>query len=267
MRWKDWSRHPAVAWAPAVLGVLLWSGLGWAFARVPSPLTVAGEVWALLGEGEAWRSYASTLARTLVSFVVAAVGGVSVGVALGSIREWGRGIEAVVDFLRSIPGPALLPVFIVAFGIYNGPKIALAVAVCVLINITYTTYGVRAEWRALRTEWFTAVGAKWHRVLRMSVLPGAVLQISAGLRITLSLALVLSTLAEYVLMTGSGAGALIRISYEDDRVARMYAYIILLGVVGYGLNVCFVLTERKLRDWREPGSHGQMERLPGLVID
>lgn len=241
--------------APAIGFLALWQfavTLGW-LSRVPGPFTVFVAAAVAAFEGDVLRAFGGTLGRTVGSFVLAAALGVSLGVVAGAAGAFGKGVEGLVDFLRSIPAPALLPVFLSLFGLYTAPKIAFAVFVCFLINVIYTAYGVRREQASLRTTWARIQSPKAGFVLWNVVLPGAAVDVLAGLRITLSLALVLSTLVEYVLTTGEGAGVLIRFAYDDNQRVTMYALIVLLGVAGYSLNLAFLALERAITRRVRPG--------------
>ena len=233
-------------WLPTVLFIAAWEAGSRLLTSVPSAGKVAIALLDLLREKAVYAGIGQTLGRSIASFAVAALVGIFFGAAIGAGGRFGDGFSALIDFLRSVPAPALLPVFMSLLGLYSGPKLMLAIFVCALVNIVYVSYGIRRESRSLRAEMGRLFGAgRWFLFIHV-VLPGAIESIIAGLRVTLSLALVLSTLAELVLMTGGGAGVMIRISYEDREEARMFALILMIGVVGYLLNRLFTVLESNI---------------------
>ena len=233
-----------------------------ASGALPGPLPIA---WALLEElttSKCWIALGATSLRTLMSFVIAALLGIGLGIIPGRPGPLRDGTEAVIDFLRSIPGPALLPIFMTLFGLYAGPKIALAVFVCSLINAVYAGTGIRMAGRSPRVLMAESFGASRRTTFWKVIFPSALELIISGLRVTLSLALVLSVLAELVLMTGNGIGVLIRVAYEDRKVAEMYATIILSGGLGMLFNKAFVLAERSMTWYGRAGVlHGRLRSL------
>ena len=84
--------------------------------------------------------------------------------------------------------------------------------------------------------------------VRRLVLPAALPQIVAGMRTSLSLAVIMMVLAEYFSST-SGVGYVLLISKNTFQLAPMWAAIVLIGVLGYLLNVLFLLAERRVLAW------------------
>lgn len=240
---------------PFILLLIIWSIISGILKKdqIPYPWEVFIELILSFSGKEIYSGIKSTLGRTLISFFISAAIGTLIGSFMSTLPKIQKGLEAIVDFLRSIPAPALLPIFMVFFGIFTGPKIALAVFGCGLINIVYTYYGIRQESISVRTEMLKVINAPSWFIYTRVVFPGAIENIFTGLRVTLSLSLVLSTLAEYVLQTGNGVGVLIRINYEDGEYIYMYALILLLGILGYALNRIFQFIEVIVIKKRHPG--------------
>jgi ABC-type nitrate/sulfonate/bicarbonate transport system permease component len=244
--------YPLLGWIGASLCWWLIAELG-IVRNIPPPENVLVVMLGRLGEARAWIELGSTLQRTFLAFMVSAIGGIGIGAAMGALPALRAAATGFVDFLRSIPAPALLPVFIAALGLYDAPKIAFAVFVCLLINLVYTGYGVANEAASERAQWCRTITTSNVFLLRSVLLPGAVPYIIAGLRVTMSLSLVLVTLGEYILMTGQGIGVAIRIAYEDRQFEHMFATILILGIAGYIINVSFLVLERSVFRWFSPG--------------
>lgn len=247
-----------VVLVPAFLLVVGWS-LSVLFVdsrSLPAPSAVVAAFLKQLVEGEFLAAVAQTATRAIISFIASAL----IGLLLGLFPPPGaarRGVDAVVTFLRGIPGPALLPLFMTAFGLFWGPKLALAIFVCALINAAYTSAGIREAESSRRAEMARTFGAGRSWIFLRVVLPSALERILSGWRITLALSLALSVLAEYVLLTGVGMGVLLRLSYEDRLVERMYALILWTGCLGLMFNSAFDWLERRIAWYKLEPIEGQ----------
>ena len=199
---------------------------------------------------------APSLARLLGGWLIAVVGGVAVGTAIGLVRNLGDYLSPVIEFVRAIPPPALIPPFLVVFGLGSDMKVALIAIGVVWPILLNTIDGVRSvdpvlvdTGRAFRTGRL--------RRLAFIVLPSAAPRIFAGLRVSLSLALILMVISEMVAATG-GIGFTILQAERGFAVSEMWAGIVLLGVLGYVLNTLLLLAERRLLAWHR-GARGREE--------
>jgi ABC-type nitrate/sulfonate/bicarbonate transport system permease component len=152
-----------------------------------------------------------------------------------------------VEFLRAIPPPALLPIAIVVLGVGNSMKVALIAGGCVWPILLNTIDGVAGVDPVLRDT----AGA--YRVTRRDrlvhvVLPAASPQIFAGIRLAVSLALILMVISEMVAGT-NGIGHFILESQRTFDIPQMWSGILLLGILGYALNGVTVLIERRVLRW------------------
>ena len=152
-----------------------------------------------------------------------------------------------MEFLRAIPPPALLPFSIVVLGVGNSGKIFLIAFVCVWPVLLNTIDGVTAIDPTLR-ETARVYGVKGMDRLRRIVLPAACPQIFAGMRTSLSLALILMVISEMVAST-DGIGFFVLQSQRSFAIPEMWSGILLLGLLGYVLNVIFILVERRVLAW------------------
>lgn len=188
-----------------------------------------------------------SLGRMTAGYLAAAAIGILGGLALGSWPRVLRAVEPLVDFLRSVPPPALLPLAIVLFGIGNAMKIFIIVLVCVWPVLLNTVDGVRAMDPTM------AAMARVYRVtglerLRTVTLPAAAPQIFAGLRTSLSLALIMMVVSEMI-ASSNGIGHFVIEAQRTFAVTDMWAGILLIGILGYLINAGFVLLERRVLRW------------------
>jgi ABC-type nitrate/sulfonate/bicarbonate transport system permease component len=188
-----------------------------------------------------------SLKRVLVGWFLAAVVGVAVGVAVGAYRPLAPYVDPLVHFLRSLPPPAILPVFLVLFGIGDRMKIyfiAFGVVWPILLN---TIRGVRSV-PELQIETGRVFGIGRTRRLLAIIIPAASPQIFAGLRIALSLSLVLMVISELVAASG-GIGYEILQGQATFDFPNMWAGIVVVGVVGVLLNALLSAAESVALGW------------------
>jgi len=216
----------------------------------PPPNEVLREVW------DGWiRDWSNTwdenlrpsLTRLLAGFLLAAVLSVGFGVAIGRSRALGDYVEPIIHFVRSIPPPALLPLFLVLLGIGDNMKVVL-IAVGVFPPILLNTIeGVRSI-DPLYLDTATAYRIPRRRRLTHVILPGAAPKIFAGLRISLSIAVILMVISELVAAT-NGVGFRILRAQRQFKMVDLWAGLVVLGAIGAALNGVLALIERRVLRW------------------
>jgi ABC-type nitrate/sulfonate/bicarbonate transport system permease component len=172
---------------------------------------------------------------------------VAIGIPLGLSPLLRRAMSPIVEFLRAIPPPALLPFAIVVLGVGNSGKVFLIAFVCLWPVLLNTIDGVMGIDPTLR-ETARSYGVSGRDRLLRIVLPAASPQIFAGMRTSLSLALILMVISEMVAST-NGIGFFVLQSQRSFAIPEMWAGILLLGLLGYTLNLIFLLAERRVLAW------------------
>ncbi len=201
-----------------------------------------------LAGGPLLKDFAVTLWRTLESFLIAAVVGVPLGVLLGSSEKAYRSVEFLIDFFRSTPSSALIPLFLMIFGVSDINKVAIAAFGALLIVVFNSAYGV-INARKQRVMAARVMGASRWQIFR-DVLVWESLQPSfVGLRSAVSMALVIVIVAEMFIGSDSGLGNRIINSQQVMNVRDMYAAILSAGGLGYALNILFLMGERRIIHW------------------
>jgi len=189
-----------------------------------------------------------TLERTLVAFAIATAVGMPLGIALGSNERAYRSVEFVIDFFRSTPASALIPLFLLIFGISNVNKVAIAAFGAFLIVIFNCAYGV-INARKQRMAAAKVMGASRWQIFK-DVLFWESLQPSfVGLRSAVSMALVIVVVAEMFIGSENGLGHKIIDAQQVMNVRVMYAAIMAAGILGYALNVAFLALEKRVVHW------------------
>ena len=162
---------------------------------LPGPGVTLQHLWTVTVGGSMAVDFGATLLRTGQAFAIATVIGVPLGVALGSSEPLYRSVEFLIDFFRSTPSSALIPLFMLFFGITDFNKVAIAAFAAVLVVMFNSAYGVM---NAKRTRIMAAqvMGASRWQTFRDVLLWESLPQTFIGLRSGISLALVIVVVAE-----------------------------------------------------------------------
>ena len=197
---------------------------------------------------------AVTVGRFLQGYFLAAVLAVTLGVVLGYYRSLHGLLATVIELLRPMPSVAIIPVAILLLGIGDRMIVAVTVYASLWPMLINTIDGVRhIDGTLIDTGRTFGLGRR--RILWQIILPGASPYIVTGLRIGLSIALILVTTAEMI--AGSkGLGFFILDEERGMNSANMYAGILVVALLGYLLNRLFLWLEAKAMRWR----HGMMAR-------
>jgi ABC-type nitrate/sulfonate/bicarbonate transport system permease component len=233
-----------------VVLLLLWqiSALYWADSPNWPPFTaVLASIGAGLKSGELVAVFGSSFYRMALGYAIGVACGLGVGLAMANARWMHAALEPMVELLRPIPIPAIVPPLILLLGVDDELKIfviAFSVFFPVLVN---TIGGVRAvDPVAVDVARTLRVGRL--RTLRSVILPASLPYVLAGMRISLSLALIVTVLAEMI-AGAAGIGYYLITTQYAMRAADMYGAIVLLALAGYVLNRGFVAAERRLLHW------------------
>jgi NitT/TauT family transport system permease protein len=243
---------PGAAAATLIGLVLLWQA-GASAGRIstqflPAPFAIARALVQLAESGELQVHLGASLQRLAIGWSVGTVCGVAVGFLVG-VSSWARSpVMAIVSALFPIPKIALVPLFIIWFGIGEGSKIATLAFGVFFPTVISTAAGVDAVPRGL-VRMGQAFGLSRSAILWRIFLPGALPSILAGFRVTTSIAIILLVAAE---MIGAehGIGAFVLQAgnlYDTD---NLLAGIVVLSLLG--LTVAWVLgrLEARLLRWR-----------------
>ena len=189
-----------------------------------------------------------SLERIAIGFGIAVLAGIVIGIPLGLSRPARLWTMPHIEYWRAMPPPALLPISIILLhSIGNLQKVSFIAFFCLFPVLLNTIDGVRGiDPTFLETARSYGLG-RLERIRRV-VLPAAFPQIVAGMRNSLSLAVIMMVLSEYFSST-SGVGYVLLISKNTFDFGPMWAAILLIGVLGYLLNALFSIVERELLAW------------------
>ena len=247
--------------ARALLGVavfvallVVWQVAAGGSFQVPTASEVLERAWQDWPTAEFRADVAESLRRLAVGFAVGAGLGVLMGLLMGSSVAIRRALDPLVELTRATPPIALVPALVVLLDYGDSMQIAvIAFGVCfpVLIN---TLDGVRAVSPETRDTASMLQVGRVERVFRIN-LPYALPSIFAGLRIAVSVGLVMVVISEFA-GTGGGLGRYILERQGQFDVTGVWAGILFLGLLGFVLNRAFLLIERRALAWHH-GATGE----------
>lgn len=222
---------------------------GWikAILLPPPEATLMAMLKGLAG-GALLMDFSVTVVRTLEAFVIAMVLGVPIGVLLGSNERAYRSVEFLIDFFRSTPSSALIPLFLLIFGVSDINKVAIAAFGAFLIVLFNSAYGVLNA-RKQRVMAAKVMGASRWRIFCDVLLWESLQATFVGLRSAVSMALVIVIVAEMFIGSENGLGHRIIDTQQVLNVREMYAAILSAGALGYVLNVVFIIIEKRIVHW------------------
>ncbi|WP_369264069.1 ABC transporter permease [Streptomyces sp. R35] len=185
--------------------------------------------------------------RLTAGYATAAVVGVALGTVIGSYRRVRAVCEPVLEFLRAVPPPVLVPVIMLFAGIGDTMKIVVIASGCVWPVLLNTVEGVRAV-DPVMTETARSYGITGVARLRSLVLRSASPQIFAGLRQALSIGIILMVISE-MFAASDGLGFTIVQFQRGFAIPDMWTGILVLGLLGFLLSVVFQVVERRVLGW------------------
>src|SRR5699024_2689137 len=236
------------SWLPVLLFVLWWvASAGSTSLYFPSLANILNTLrtdW--LGTGFAEHLLPS-LGKFLAGFLIAAISGIGLGLLIGLSRSLMSLTEPIVQFLRSLPPPVLLPIGLLLFGIGPGMNIAIIAFGAMWPTLLNTVEGVRSldgELREMSRSYRLSFGQR----LRFVLLPHASPQILSGLRTTLQISIILLVVAEMVAAT-RGVGFYLLNSQQALEAVQTWAGTLLLGGIGYITTLLFNGVENRVLSW------------------
>jgi NitT/TauT family transport system permease protein len=256
-RWLELRRdiptwgYRALAAGGFVLIVALWAWLSHRdFVNpvfVPSPESVWEAARELLTDENLWLDFKASLVRVTAGFLLAALMAVPLGILMGSFKVFEGLLQPVTEFVRYIPVPALIPIFMVLFGIDELSKIMLIwVGTFFQLVLMVADETRRVPYDLLQVSY--TLGAKRREVLRLVMWRSAM----DALRLCNGWAWTYLVVAELV-AANEGLGYRVLKFSRFLQTPKIWVYLVLLGVIGLGLDLLFRRLNRQLFHWAETG--------------
>jgi sulfonate transport system permease protein len=218
----------------------------------PAPSKIGSSGISLIRDGSLLRNIDASTVRILSGFAIGAVGGLVVGIPMGSIRFLRHILEPTLNGLYVVPKLAILPVFFSIFGFGDAPKIAL-VAVTVFFFVWLQAMASVASIPQGFRDAATAMGVGRVQMFGHVTWPYALPQLVVSMRISMGVAVLVTTAAEFISGT-SGLGYLIFHSQELFLLDQSYVGIVTVALLGVVLSGLVVLAGRALTPWEDRSS-------------
>lgn len=235
-------------WLPAVLVIAWWFASSGSRDVYFPPLQQIVET---LRRDWIWAGVSTNLVpsaiRFTIGFFLACVLGVGLGVWLGFSPRLRMALTPLLNFIRSVPAPALLPIGLLLFGISSRMNVAVIVAGAIWPTLLSASAGIQALTPELRNYSRSYRLTPRQRLFDVA-LPNAGPQIFAGMRTTLQISIVLIVVSEMVAAV-NGVGFYVLNSQQTFAIPETWAGTLVLGLVGFGTSLLFVLVERRVLSW------------------
>lgn len=215
---------------------------------LPRPSDVAETFRDLWDTGLLWAHLLPSLTRFAMGALIGASAGIVVGVLIGLFSHIRAGLVPLVAAIFPIPKIALLPLFVIWFGIDEGSKYAL-IAFGTFTPTVVATYGAVDNVDRTLIRMGQSFGLSWFSIVRKIVIPGAMPGILSGLRISLAIAIILLVAAE-MLGADHGVGAYILEAGSLYNLERLFAGVVMLSVMGLTVSAALTAIEAVVLRWR-----------------
>jgi NitT/TauT family transport system permease protein len=219
---------------------------------LPSPIAAIADVYkyryALTVHGLA------TLLTTVIGFGIAVAFGLLLGIVMGSFRLAYCALYPVLIGLNSVPKAALLPIFVIWFGVGAGPAIVTAFLLSffpVVVNVATGFATIEPE----LVDVLRLLGASRSDIICKAGIPRSLPHFFASLKIAITLSFVGSVIAEIV-AGNNGIGNVMLIAGSNFNVPLVFAALLVVGTMGIGMYAIFAFFERRLTGWSRRGAGG-----------
>jgi ABC-type nitrate/sulfonate/bicarbonate transport system permease component len=200
-----------------------------------------------VGDAGFWRALLDTIEGWALGLVIAVVAGVVLGVAIGSVRGLRTATASLIEFLRPIPSVALIPIAVLLYGTQLRSTLMLVVYASFWPILLQVIAGVADVDPVARDTALSYRFTTWVRI-RYVLLPTGLPYILTGVRLSAAVALILAITAELVIGT-PGLGREIAVAMASSAVPSMYALILVVGLLGVGVNLGLRALERRVLAW------------------
>jgi NitT/TauT family transport system permease protein len=242
-------------WGLRILSVvvpfLLWwliSSTGWINPKfLPSPINVVQAFARLLEKGVVFEDLRASVFRVGLGFALAAMVSIPLGIAMGAFATVRSLLEPIIGIVRYMPAPAFIPLLIIYLGLDEAPKIALIFIGVIFFNTLMIMDAVKFVPKHLLETTYTLGGSR-RQTLMQVITPYVVPNIIDAFRINMAAAWNLVVVAELI-AANEGLGKRIAIAQKFFRTDEIFAYLILLGIIGFLIDLSLRLLLKATCKW------------------
>lgn len=236
---------PNLKWVLTIASIVVPLGLWWGIALtgvvnpkfLPSPIDVAQALIRLQTKGFLWNDTLFSCFRVGCGFLMAAILSVPIGIAMGTFPSIRSLLEPIIGIVRYMPAPAFIPLLLIYLGLEEPPKIALIFIGTLFFNILMIMDAVKFIPKELLEATYT-LGGRRHQVLFQVITPYVIPNILDAFRVNMAASWNLVVVAELI-AADEGLGKRIELAEKFFRTDEIFACLIVLGLIGFGLDLLF----------------------------
>ena len=214
---------------------------------LPSPSDVIDALARLWQKGFLTKDIAASFTRVTIGFFLSTLVAIPLGIMMGSFASIRSLFEPIIGIVRYMPAPAFIPLLIIYLGIDETPKIALIFIGTVFFNILMIMDAVKFIPKDLIETTYTLGGSRW-QLLTQVITPYIVPSIIDTFRINIATSWNLVVVAE-LLAASEGLGKRILLAQKFLKTDEIFACLIILGLIGFALDLSFRLLLRFTCKW------------------
>ncbi|WP_193608915.1 ABC transporter permease [Nocardioides lijunqiniae] len=242
-------------WLPVALVVVWWFASASSTSPYFPPLSRIWEAFVDNWFGPSFRvDVVPSMTNLALGLAVALVVGVGAGLLLALFPLAGEIADPFLQFFRAIPALAVLPALFILFGTGSTGNVAAIAFGAVWPILLNTLDGIRSIHPSVRLV-ARSYRIRPYLLVTNVLLPGAMPQITVGIRTSLAIGVVIMVGSEMYVST-AGIGHFVVVAQQTFALADMWSGILLLGVIGYALNVGYGVIERWLLRWQPRSTSG-----------
>jgi ABC-type nitrate/sulfonate/bicarbonate transport system permease component len=214
----------------------------------PSPVDVLHQLWEMANLGSFWRDLTSTAISWLLAVTLGTLLGGLAGIVLGVNRFVWHAFEPIVEFARSLPSIVLVPLVSLFVGVGFASRLSSGVLAVSVIIVSSTGSAIRTATlthRRLSEAW----GWDTSQWIRFVLLPSGLSELMVGLRTSIPIGLIVVIAADMLVATDSGVGRIVMDSLAVFDTRRLFAAIMVIGLLGYVASLVSDFVGRKTIHW------------------
>ncbi len=225
-----------------------WKGSYW----ISSPLLVFERLWAMAMNGDLWFHGRFTLGEAFGGFLIGAIPGCAVAMALRSNRHLRAAISGIAAVGYAVPKTALVPLFILWFGVGPAAKVALVSSAIFFIVFYSTLNGVESVDQRLVSA-ARVMGASERQILGHIVWPAVVPYVFGGLRVAVPYAIAGAIVGE-IISSNRGIGYLAQFGASDFDTTLIFVSLTTVMLIVLSISTLLAKVQRWLLRWQKTQS-------------
>lgn len=215
---------------------------------LPSPVATWNALEKGFSNGQLPTLWAATVGRMIIGWLLASLLGIIIGAVIGSSSTLRAYLSGILEFVRPLPASAVVPVAISILGLTENMTLAVIAFGAIWPTLLATVHGFTSV-EPLLYEVGRTIHMSRLAVVTKIALPNSLPDILAGMRISVTIALILTVVGE-MLASRPGLGSSIMLAARMFQSPQIFAGVILLGLTGYLSAILLNMFEMRLLRWR-----------------